>query len=177
MNGRTRVLVGHLPSLKAAPELGVLVRLHHLLVAIPIGTVSQLVLSSAITVMRRSEPDCPALSDVAGTAHAAWDLGELLGLPPAAEAWVLLKLPHAGTEVRIALGTGACLAVDEIPKHVRLPSHGPTTRAAGIRGGFEPRPSFATKGIAFGLVIEPTALLSRRELELSTALLRKAGAS
>jgi hypothetical protein len=137
-------------------DLGVFVKAGEIVVAIPIRWVTRLLLPTG------------GISDVLeidGRRHAAWKLDSLLGLPASSEtrSWILLDLP-----LPIALETGPCLAVEELPSAARLPARSLTDRVGGIDGAFQ------TPRATFGLVVDPSRLFTARELETSAALLGSA---
>ncbi|MET0553073.1 MAG: hypothetical protein ABW221_08550 [Vicinamibacteria bacterium] len=111
-----------------------------------------------------------------GVRHAAWDLGQLLGLGDVAGAWVLLRLPFGGRRLPVALRTGPCLGVSALARTAVRPlplaAFG-TERRAAIGGAValdQLGRQAAAEG-ALGLEIRPELLLTRAELELSAAWL------
>jgi hypothetical protein len=158
-------------------KLCVLARVHHLLVSIPIDSIQRLVLPSAATFLHTCSHDAPGLMEVEGQKHAAWDVGDLFGLGPTTQAWILLTLDRGDARVPIAFATGPCLAIEEAPLPVRLPNLALTARAPGIQGAFLPPSSIVARGGEYGLAIDPTRILSPVELDASLALLRREAAS
>jgi hypothetical protein len=154
-----------------APELGVVVRVAHFVAAIPIASVVRLALAETVRVVRRGGPGAPALVDDAGVDYAGWDLDELLGLPPAAKAWTLLQWTHRNQPIRIALATGPCVSVEQLPDTTRLPRASLGSRSVGVIGAFKPSKVVSPDGEkTFGVVLDPSKLFTRRELDLSAAV-------
>lgn len=179
MNPRKVIVARGLFDLKATSAVGrrardaklsVIARLHHLLVAISIESVERLVLPSAVSVLRGCAANAPGVVDVEGRSHASWDIGQLLGLGPAMQAWILLTIERGDARVPVAFGTGACLAIEETPASVRLSSGTLRARAVGIQGAFLPPASVAARGGEYGLVLDPTRILSPSELDASAVL-------
>ena len=152
------------PLQTAARDLGVIVRCHQLVCAIPVRWVSRLVLPEEITLIGTS------VVDSGSGRHAAWNLGERLGLPPVKDAWVLLSIPHASAQIPIALATGTCLVVQPLPEHVVLPQGLFKERRGAIAGVFVPEASHAA---ACGVELDIPLLWSASELDASAALVRR----
>jgi hypothetical protein len=165
----------------------VLVGCHHLVCALPIPSIDRLTLPEAaqrlVIPSRAAEPagapgePLPAVVQVGDERFAAWDLGSLLGLRPLAKSWVLLRVAHGGKEVRIALRTGPCLAVQGVRKLMALPPGIFRARRSALTDGFA---APATKGArlhaSVGLWLDPSRLWETHELQASaTALARAAG--
>jgi hypothetical protein len=146
-------------------ELAVVVRIHDLLAAIPTAEVTGLVLASEATTLRPASPGGPGLVEANGGVFASWDLGELLGLPPVEHAWVMLGVRHGHSTLRLALRTGPCLVVEQMPATVRVPARVLTVRAAGVLGAFRGK----GRG-AYGLALDPQRLLTEDELRASVDL-------
>jgi hypothetical protein len=148
--------------------------------AIPLRWVTRLLLPTAARRLPGGGAGGPALVDADGTRHVAWDLDALLGLrdaPEASRSWVLLELSYLGASVPIALETGPCLAVEELPPVALLPARSFSARRGGIAGAFCPPASLSSRGATtFGLVLDPSRWFTPRELEASAALLRDGGA-
>src|SRR5207247_1093431 len=100
---------------RAAPardlELCVVTACHDLLCALPVRWVERLLLPQEVATVVTAAPKPWSLLLVGERQLAAWNLGTLLGLAPLTAAWVLLRVPHRGGELSIALNTGACLVV------------------------------------------------------------------
>jgi hypothetical protein len=170
----------NLVQAKAARELGVFVLVGDIVAAVPIRWVTRLLLPTAAKRLRGGRPGEPALVDADGIRHAAWDLGALLGSSASSDAsrsWILLELSHLGAALPIALETGPCLAVEELPPVAQLPARSLSARRGGIAGAFRPTANMALRGATtFGLVLDPTRWFTPRELEASAAALRDGGA-
>ena len=96
---------------RAAPardlELCVVTACHDLLCALPVRWVERLLLPQEVATVVTAAPKPWSLLLVGERQLAAWNLGTLLGLAPLTAAWVLLRVPHRGGELSIALNTGA----------------------------------------------------------------------
>jgi hypothetical protein len=106
-----------------------------------------------------------------GVAHAAWDLGRLLGLGDVAGAWVLLRLPFDGSGLPVALRTGPCIGVNALARTaVRpLPRAAFASERRAAIGGAVALDLLGRQAAAegsLGLELRPERLLTRAELEL-----------
>lgn len=144
-------------------ELHLVLSLHGHALALPARYVSRLVLLDEVTVLH---PDAPVIA-LDGTIWPVWNLGLLLGLAPADTAIILLYLPtHDGT-VPIALVAGTCLVVRRLEL---LPPPPPGTllaRQSVYTASFDARTVPRAEDAVIGLVIDPIALLTPTELELT----------
>ena len=160
-----------LPSVR---ELGVVVRAHDLVVAIPARHVVRLVLPDEITVLREGAPGL--VEAEGGETFAAWDLGEILGRESLDAAWVLARVPRPGAaDLKIALRTGACVVVETLPDALALPSALLATRARAFPAAFPARANHG--GALYGLVLDLPRLLSPAEVLACAPETRGAGAS
>ncbi len=153
-------------------ELAVACRLHQLVVAIPARWVSRLVLPHEVRNLREpvDEPaGLPAVVECAGVAHAAWDLGLLLGEPEVSGAWFLMRIPHRGKILALALRTGECLAVAATPKAFELPPRAFERRPLAIGRAFTGQ--LARGG---GLILDVSHLWTEAELDASVRALKVA---
>jgi hypothetical protein len=150
--------------------LAVLVQCEHIICALPATAVRRLLLLDEATVT--AAPAGTRVAVAEGKRHAAWDLGELLGLSVRASAWVLLDV--AG--VPVALATGPCLAVRRLPRGVPLPGHIFRTRQGALPSAFPPELAPARGDVALGLWIEPAALCTAAELAAASDAVRARGA-
>ena len=148
-------------------ELAVVVAAHGTAVAIATRWVSRLALPSDARTIRTGNPGLVAIGD---KTCAAWDLGELLGLPALSAAWVLLEVPHGKKTIPVALRTGACLVVEALPKTIPLPHRALAARSDAVRGAFAATGRHG--GALFGLSLDPTRLFTPSELDAASALLR-----
>lgn len=99
---------------------------------------------------------------------AAWDLADMLGIPSAPKAWVLLKIPSARGAVPIALRTGECLAVEPTGEALIMPAGLFRRRGAAFPRAFTPPQSVRARAdIVVALGLEPSALWSQAELDAS----------
>jgi hypothetical protein len=99
---------------------------------------------------------------------AAWDLGEMLGMPALHAAWLLMGVPHGGVHLPLALRIGPCLLVGRIPASRSLPIGIFRQRAHALAAcfateGMGPRAAFSVAG----LLLDPAALFTSDELERS----------
>lgn len=154
-----------------APELSLFFDCHGTVLALPVRRVERLLLSDEVTV----EPERQGVSiAVAGNQrYAAWNLGALLELAPFATAWVLLRVPHEGAELPLALSTGRCLLVAPLTQGVSsLPPGLFRGRNRALWGTF---PVTGVEGAklsgVMGLCLDPLHLWSPEELALSAASL------
>jgi hypothetical protein len=158
-------------------ELSVVVGCHGFVCAIGVQWVARLVLPDE--VVAAGGGDHGRLVEVAGDSYAAWDLGDLFGLAPLASAWVLLAVPYEGGRLPIALRTGPCLVVQKVRPELSLPVAAFRARGRAFLGAFDAAAVVADKLDVgtFGVVIDPSRLLTATELASSAALLSEAAAS
>lgn len=106
--------------------------------------------------------------DVAGTAFAAWDLAELLGVQGATpKAWLLAAAEYSGRSLPLALRTGSCLSIERVPTLVRMPLRVLRGRETAIIGCFAPGREGRVQSRIWGAMIALEHLLTADELELS----------
>ena len=158
-------------------ELSVVVGCHGFVCAFGVQWVTRLVLPDEVTPWE-ADPDTRLVS-VAGEAYAAWDLGALFGLGLLASAWVLLGIPYEGGRLPIALRTGPCIVVKKVRAEMSLPVLAFRARGKAFLGAFDASALIAEKLAvgAFGVVIDPTALLDRPELAASASSISKAASN
>lgn len=158
-------------------ELCVFLQCGDFLGALPTRWVERLVLPlQTKDIVEPSPPDAeelaPGVLDVGGTRYASWHMSSVLELGIEHVAWVLLRVPHLGSEIPMALGTGECLFVAPLGATIPLPpgvfrirpqalSHAFPTGQLGDRSG----------GTAVGLVLDPARLWTTSELSASAAIL------
>jgi hypothetical protein len=171
-------------SARAAPEpatqLCVVLACHHLVCALPIRAIDRLALPDAVErAPGRAGPLAPPeVVRFGEQVCAAWDLGVMLGLPPAQGAWVLLQALLDGAPIPLALRTGPCFSVRGVRPLAGLPPGIFRARRTALTSGFTVT---ALKGVRaaaqlghVGLWLEPALLWDPLELEASAAALRKA---
>lgn len=159
-----------------ARELSVLVVCHHCVCSISTRWVERLLASS--DVERRPAAEGCGVLQVGSQLVGAFSLGQLLGLTPQENAWVLLRLSLKETDVQVALSVDACLSVVPRPAAAPLPTSLFRKRAGAIRGAFSAAQAGVTRAnLLLGLDIDPQALLTNAELAAVLALQRatKAG--
>lgn len=102
--------------------------------------------------------------------YASWDLGQMLGLAPLSSAWVLLRVPFLGGEVRLALKTGPCMAVQPLRSTVALPQGAFRARQEGLSRAFAATEvRFGLGDALVGLYVNLVRLWTPSELEISDA--------
>jgi hypothetical protein len=159
---------------ESGADLSVFVDCHGLVLAMPVRQIERLVLSEEVVLTRRSQGVPIAVAG--STRYAAWSLGRLLEVGPLETAWVLLRLPHEGGELPLALSTGRCLLVAPLTEEVAaLPPGLFRGRPAALWGTF---PVNRVKGSklkgVMGLCLDPQRLWSSQELALSAVALASA---
>jgi hypothetical protein len=161
----------------SASELGVFVECREVVLGLAARWVERLVLPDV--VVKGPEPASagkrrrPVVS-VGERRYAAWDLGSMLGLSPVARAWLLLRVPHAGGELPIALRTGACLVVRELGGLTALPAGMFTLRAHALGRAFAVERVAPGRGRSVGLYLDVPRLWAESELAASAAALAEA---
>jgi hypothetical protein len=119
--------------------------------------------------------DGTCVVDAGDAPFAAWDLSRLLEIPQFAGAFVLLRIPWRGAEVPIALRTGPCLVVRDLPGVAPVPASLFRARRGAIVGAFDASALGApSAGRVAGLEIDPARLLDAADLETSLRTLRSA---
>lgn len=98
---------------------------------------------------------------------AAWNLGEMLGLDPLGDAWILLDVPHDGASVPIALQTGACLAAQPLTTRFPLPSGLFHARRGALGAAFVAKEVGAGQFGLVGLYFDAARAWTREELDRS----------
>jgi hypothetical protein len=150
-------------------ELAVMVRARSLVIAIPTRWVARLTLATEVKTIKTG---LPALVDVEGTTHAAWDLGAMIYRAPIDGAWVLLRVPHEGKTLRLALRTGPCLVVAPVPPLAEIPRSILLRRRGAFAGAFAGGHGLDEAGGApYGLALDPTGLWTPEELTASARVL------
>jgi hypothetical protein len=102
----------------------------------------------------------------------------MIELPSLVDAWVFLSIPHGRGSVPLALRTGPCLVVGQLPEISALPSAIFRARPGAFAAGF-PIESilFRSGGWAVGLLLDPRALFTDAELDMSLESLGTSKAS
>jgi hypothetical protein len=156
--------------LEQAPELCILVGCHTFVCAIPTRVVVRLALPEDVETVDHTGGQLVRSGD---DWFAVENLGTLLKLEALAGAWVLLRLPHRGAHVSIALRTGPCFAVRDVAVEAPLPSGLFELRGEAVRGAFVA----ATRGIKealYGLVLNVEELFQDEELAVAARALAQA---
>jgi hypothetical protein len=156
----------------AAPELCVFFDCHGMVVAMPVRRVERLLLAEEVAVRPESSHGV-SIALVQRRPYAAWNLGRLLELPPLSTAWVLLRIPHEGADLPLALNTGRCLLVGSLGRHVTsIPPGLFRDRHSALWGTFPTgEVSGARLGGVMGLCLDPLRLWHGPELASSASAL------
>lgn len=145
--------------------------------ALPTRWVERLVLPiQTKDIVEPSLPDAeelaPGILDVGGQRYASWQMSSVLELPIDHVAWVLLRVPHLGSEIPMALATGECLFVAPLGATILLPPGVFRIRPQALSHAF---PTVQLGGRAgdttVGLVLDPARLWTTSELSASAAIL------
>jgi hypothetical protein len=157
-------------------ELCVVLSCHHLVCAIPTRWIDRLVQPEEVaTIAPAAAPadaSAPRLVLVGERRFAAWNLGTLLGLAPLDTAWVLLRFPHRGDELAIALHTGACLVVQPLTPGIGLPAGVFSARAGAVASAVTTAAFKVRVEAEVALWLEPAKLWTGDELDAAAAALR-----
>jgi hypothetical protein len=119
----------------ASSRLCVLSRCKWLVCAIPVDSITRLVLPEEVTVTGTT-PGESMIAHYGGRQWAAWDLGLLLEVGPTASSWMFLELPDAHGAIALALRSGICLRVQELRAELALPRELFRARRDAFAGGF-----------------------------------------
>ena len=128
----------------------------------------------AVLPIARMRPGAVVKLRQGGRTCAGWDLGALLGAPPSARAWVLLRFTAGDRALPLALGVDACLSVSALPPAplawlpgFLLPERPLAVTAAFATGALPAR----LRAVAvLGLVLDLGALWTPAELRLSALI-------
>lgn len=154
-------------------DLSVLVSCHGFALAIPIKRVVRLLtyddLAESPELPRRAPNEPRGVVKASGQLYAHWDLETLMDLPPLRASWMLLRIPHAGTEVPVALSTGPCRIVHALGALTPLPPGAFQARRSAIWAAFAAPPTPDGRTSPVGLCIDLLRLWSSAELERSAA--------
>jgi hypothetical protein len=172
------------PSAKAE-ELAIFFGCHGFVCAIGTPLVERLVLADEVALAPAPLDSCAACAGydhrsarLAGLAEierqmvVVWDLGALLELGPLSSSIILLRVSRDGVRVPIALRAGPCMVVKPLAAVTSLPSDLLRVRQASMSGAFAAEVlGEHGAGALLGLTLDPAALFTRAELDLSAALL------
>ena len=115
-----------------------------------------------------------AVLEFGGERFATWDLGHMLELPSLTQAWILLSVPHRGTDVPLALRTGR-YRLSKLPRlEVALPEALFRQRRAAFRTAFVIDEAPGSDSPLIGLGLNTAALWTKEELDASSSRLRLA---
>jgi hypothetical protein len=123
---------------------------------------------------RRHDPRAPLASglllSVGSQWFAAWDFGQMVERGPLASGWLLFQIRHAEREIPLALRVGPCTAVHTVAGAVPLPRALFRARPGAFDGAFVYEPGAGARS-SLGLLVNPAALWTARELEQSARLI------
>jgi hypothetical protein len=123
---------------------------------------------------RRHDPRAPLSSglllSVGSQWFAPWDFGQMVEREPLSSGWLLFQIRHAEREIPLALRVGPCTAVNVVAGAVPLPRALFRARPAAFEGAFVFNPGAGVRS-SLGLVVNPAALWTARELEQSARLI------
>lgn len=158
--------------MSAHQSLAVLVESSPLVCAIPTASVSRLLLDEDVVVVTPSDdPERPARLRVGNEHWLGFELGALLETDASRGAWVLLSLSLGGNALPIALRTGRCLAVREVPAGVALPGHLFRSRPRALRAAFPLTGLGVSSSAVCGARLDPEGLLEGEPIRNAIAAL------
>ncbi len=141
-------------------SLAVLVESGPLVCAISTSDVSRLLLDDEVTLVAPSDDaERPARLRIGDDHWLGFDLGALLDTEIEHGAWVLLSLKLGGNPLPIALRTGRCLAVREVPAGMALPRHVFRARPRALRSAFPLAGLGVSTSAVCGARLDPEGLL------------------
>jgi hypothetical protein len=152
-------------------ELAVLVACHTFLVAIPARSVVRLFLPDEVTAHVKEGDALLGTVRAGDRTCAAWDLGQLLELPPTSQAWVVLDVVADGRPLAVALRTGVCALVAEVRAEAALPGRIFKKRGQAFPAAFAATSLGTEVPALFGLWLDPAKLLGRDEIAASRSIL------
>jgi len=173
-----RVVPGRSAGREERGELCVILSCHELVCALPASWIERLVLPKEVSVIVGERPSAAAgkraweLVLVGEQRYAACNLGTQLGLRPLDAAWALLRAPHRGAVLPIALQTGPCLVVQPLGTGVPLPPAAFRTRSGAVAAAFPTalvKSKLALSDV--GLRLDPSRLWTESELDAAAAVL------
>lgn len=130
--------------------------------------------ATAGTGARRCDPRAPLTNDlllsVGSQWFAPWDFGQMVEHASLASGWLLFQIRHAERDIPLALRVGPCTAVHAVGHGVPLPRALFRARAAAFEGAFVFDPGAGARA-SIGLVVNPAALWTPRELDQSARLI------
>lgn len=156
-------------------ELNLFVRCHDSVFAMPSHMVDRLVLSSDLRPFRGGG-GAPCV-EIDRRSYARYNLAELLGMPPATGAHVLVRIMRGRVEVPICLDVGACLLVTMTSAALPLPKGIFRARPGAITGVVpmgHPAGRDPSKAPTLALALAIPHLLVASELDAAIAGLRPA---
>ncbi|MGE0546326.1 MAG: hypothetical protein AB7O24_08330 [Kofleriaceae bacterium] len=122
------------------------------------------------TVVRPPEKEgFPSQVDSGAGMVPAWDLQEMLGWPGAGDSWLVVRAPRSWPFHAFALRTGRCLAVRPMPSVTTLPHAMFQMRGRAFPAGFRSHGIPELEAFPTGVVLDPTQLLTREEIDRGAA--------
>jgi len=158
-------------------ELCVVLACHQLVCVLPARWIERLVMPDEVASIApvSAEAHAPPLVLVGEKHFAAWNLGVLLGLAPLDAAWVLLRVPHKGATLPIALHTGACLVVQPLAPGVSFPAGAFRARPGAVVSALPTSAIKSRLAVDLALCLDPAHLWGEDELDLAARVLGAAG--
>lgn len=163
----------------AKGELCVFLRCGDFVGALPTRWVQRLVLPiQTKEIVAPAAPDAeeltPGVLEVSGQRFASWHMASVLELEMDQVAWVLIRVPHLGSEIPMALGTGECLFVAPLGATIALPPGVFRIRPQALSHAFPTGHLAGGHENSVGLVLDPARLWTTSELSASAAILSNA---
>jgi len=137
-------------------ELAVMLRFGDLVVAVAAQRVARIALADEAAPATAATPSV----EIGGVVLPAWDLGVLLGLTGAPEAWLIMTTGDEPGAPRIALGTGPCMAIAAHDALLPLPPGVVSAPPAAVAGVFVTDAALRARGVGqLGVRIDPMRLI------------------
>lgn len=166
-------------------ELAVFFGCHGFVCAIGAPVVERLVLADEVSLAPAPLDACAAcagydrrsarlagMAEIERQAVVVWDLGALLELGPLSSSLIVLRVSRDGVRLPLALRAGPCMVVRPLSAVTWLPRDLLRARQASMSGAFTAEAlGEHGKGSLLGLMLDPAALFTRAELDVSAALL------
>jgi hypothetical protein len=158
-------------------ELCVILACHDLVCALPVRWIERLILPDEVAIIAGGRQTVEAATRtwqvilVGEQRYAACNLGTLFGLAPLQAAWALLRVPHRGVDLPIAVQTGPCLVVQALAPGVPLPTSLFARRAGCIAAVFPTKIVRSALPLPLGLWLDPSRLWAESELDAAQVAL------
>lgn len=158
-------------------------RCHEWPLALDVKWVERIVAPESVRLTPVNVPEecrgCMGMAAYGDKTYSAWDLGLMLGLKPANQAWILLNLPYGKQTVALALRTGVCISVGAMAGLVTLPLPGGAMkyRKTAFSSIFQAGAMASSKQIhAAGMKLELENLWSSEEIAFADRCMRGSSA-